>query len=402
MTPNLQDKITSIPVSGFVCHSTCQQDTEVGIQLNTVASPKGEDIIEKDFRILARLQFGSFGEVELACHLPTHTQVAVKILKKANNHLDDITSEGKIHQSLEHRNIVQLFHVIDTPTVTYMVMEFVEGRDLQMFLSERDYLKEEEAKPIFQQAVSGLHFLHQRHIAHCDIKLENILMDRAGKVKLCDFGMATQLSEGQMLTKIRGTLHYMAPEMLARKPYDGLAVDMWSLGVVLYVLVTGEFPYESTTIDGMHKIISSTDYPIPYNLSRACQILISQLLTVCTQKRMTTCQLLKESWLGNMKEHAGPTTQNIIPRVVESMCNIGYTCDEILSALTHRQPNNKVMTTFKILKHKLISEDSPQEREKPWSNISSAGSLRSLHPMKRRASEPAFPAIRESVKRRRV
>ena len=372
------------------------------MQLNTMASPKEEDILEKEFRFLARLQFGSFGEVKLACRLPTHTQVAVKILKRANNDLEDITSEVQIHQSLEHRNIVELFHAIHTPTVTYMVMEFVEGRDLQMFLSERDYLKEEQAKAIFQQVFSGLHFLHHRHIAHCDIKLENILMDRAGKVKLCDFGMATQLVEGQMLHKIRGSLLYMAPEMLGRKSYDGLAVDMWSLGVVLYVLVTGEFPYESTTIEGMHKMITSTNYPIPYYLSRSCQISISQLLTVCTQKRITTCQLLQGRWLGDIKEHEGPATQNIIPRVVESMCNIGYTCDEIVSALTHRQPNNNVMTTFKILRHKLSSEDSRRECAKPWFNISSVGSLRSHLPKKRRASEPAFPAIIESVKRKRV
>ena len=103
-----------------------------------------------------------------------------------------------------------------------------------MILSDKGYLKEDEARPIFLQVVSAVYFLHKRHIAHCDIKLENILIDTAGYIKLCEFGMAIQLKERKMLKKVCGTLLYMAPEILARKPYDGLAVDMWSLGVVLY------------------------------------------------------------------------------------------------------------------------------------------------------------------------
>ncbi|KAL1764088.1 sperm motility kinase W, partial [Sigmodon hispidus] len=111
--------------------------------------------------------------------------------------------------------------------------------------------------------VSGVHYLHQRHIAHRDIKLENILIDRAGKVKLCDFGLAIQFTEGQMLEEVCGSLLYEAPEILARKPYDGLAVDMWSLGVVLYVLVTGEFPYVETTVDG-NQMIKCTSTISPF------------------------------------------------------------------------------------------------------------------------------------------
>ena len=91
-----------------------------------------------------------------------------------------------------------------------------------------------------------MNFPNQRRIAHCDIKLENILLDELGQVKLYDFGFDTQLLEGQMLQDLWGSLPYCAPEILARKPYNGLADDMWSLGVVLYAMVTGHFPYEKS------------------------------------------------------------------------------------------------------------------------------------------------------------
>ncbi|KAK7796541.1 hypothetical protein U0070_010861 [Myodes glareolus] len=181
------------------------------------------NILQKDFRILTHLAAGSFGEVKLACHIPTKTTVAVKILRKKSNVLGEINSEAKILQSLEHSNIIKFFHIIDTWSRTYIVMEYVAGKDLKLFISEVGHLKEQEARPIFQQVVSAVHFLHQRCIAHRDIKLENILIDGYGKVKLCDFGLAIQLAEGQMLKKVCGSLLYMAPEILAREPYDGLA-----------------------------------------------------------------------------------------------------------------------------------------------------------------------------------
>ncbi|KAM7324907.1 hypothetical protein ACRRTK_015163 [Alexandromys fortis] len=214
-----------------------------------MASPWDEDILDKDFKILKPLGVGSFGEVKLACHIPTKTQVAVKILSKKSNALGEMNSEVKILQTLEHSNIIHFFHVIDTQSTTYIIMEYVAGKDLHMFLSEVGCLKEQEARPIFQQVVSAVHFLHRRRIAHRDIKLENILIDGDGNVKLCDFGLAIHFAKGQMLKKVCGSLHYMAPEMLARKPYDGLAVDMWSLGVVLYAMVTGHYPYAEDTLD---------------------------------------------------------------------------------------------------------------------------------------------------------
>ncbi|KAL1780435.1 sperm motility kinase W, partial [Sigmodon hispidus] len=363
-----------------------------------MVSHMDEDMIEKDFRILTSLGCGAFGEVKLACHLPTQTRVAVKVLEKNINSVADINTEVNILRSLEHRNIVRFFHMIDTLTTTYVIMEYVAGEDLESCLRALGCLEEEEARLIFRQVVSAVHFLHQRRIAHRDIKLENILVDAAGNAKLCDFGMAIQIREGQMLEDICGSLLYWAPEILARKPYDGLAGDMWSLGIILYVLVTGYFPYREETLEGMHRLITTTMCPIPYHLSKPCHIIIARLLTVPIWYRMTTCQLVEQPWLGHFQEYVLPSTREILPRLVETMCNIGYTCEDIVLSLTHRQLNNKVTAMCNILKYKLSCGDSHKHNEMHWLNISPADPVYLPLPFKRRASVPAFPVSTQAGK----
>ncbi|XP_076413756.1 putative sperm motility kinase W [Peromyscus maniculatus bairdii] len=356
-----------------------------------------EDILEKDFRMLISLGCGSFGEVKLACHLPTHTRVAVKVLEKNTNSVADISTEVNILQSLEHRNIVRFFHMIDTLSTTYVIMEYVAGEDLECCLRALGCLQEEEARGIFRQVVSAVHFLHQRHIAHRDIKLENILVDAAGNAKLCDFGLAIEITEGQKLEEPCGSLLYWAPEILARKPYDGLAGDMWSLGILLYVLVTGHFPYMEETLESMHRVIITTMCPIPHHLSKPCHFIIARLLMVTTWYRFTISQLVERPWLGPIQQYVPPATKEILPKVVEVMCTIGYTCEEIVSSLTHRREDNHVTATCNILKHHLSCGDSHLQDQMPWLTRSPAGPVRLPLPLKR-ASEPAFTTTTKAGK----
>lgn len=348
--------------------------------------------------MLLSLGSGSFGEVNLACHLPTGIQVAVKVLEKNINSVADIISEVEILQSLEHRNIVRFFDMIDTLTTTYVIMEYVAGQDLEKNLRARGRLKEEDARHVFQQVVSAVRFLHQRKIAHRDIKLENIMVDEAGNAKLCDFGFAIKITEGQMLEETCGTLLYCAPEILAREPYDGLAGDMWSMGIVLYALVTGQFPYVQDTIEDMHRIITTTMCPITYHVSIPCNTIIARLLDVQTSHRMTIQQLVEQQWLGHIQDHGLVATEEILPRIVNTMCTIGYSCEEIVSSLTRRRIQHEVMVTFNILKYQLSYGDSHQQVEKPWANSSSSGALISLPHLKRRASEPIFSSCIEAKK----
>ncbi|XP_041528487.1 putative sperm motility kinase W [Microtus oregoni] len=243
--------------------------------------------------------------------------------------------------------------------------------------------EEEEVRPIFNQLASAVHFLHQRRITHCDIKLENILLGEGGKVKLCDFELATQLVEGQMLHELWGSLPYWAPEILARKPYDCMAGDMWSLGVVLYVLVTGHFPYEESTLEEMYRHIIATVCPIPRLLSTRCYTILARLLTVHIRFRLTSSRLVQRPWLGHIEEHVTPPAKEILPKVVETMCNIGYTCQQVVGALKHLKLDN-ITATINIIRFKLTSGDSSLQNNIP----AVATSL--PDPMKRRHSKPAL------------
>ncbi|CAO2607323.1 Sperm motility kinase Z [Lemmus lemmus] len=261
-------------------------------------------------------------------------------------------------------------------------MEYHQGKDLVMLIREVGCLKEEEAKPIFSQLASAVHFLHERRIAHRDIKLENILLGEGGKVKLCDFGLATQLREGQMLEELWGTLPYLAPEILAGTPYDGMAGDMWSLGVVLYVLVTGRLPYVESTPEAMYHLITTTPCRIPYHLSKACYLTLARLLTGYIWYRLTSSRLVERPWLGHIQEHITPPPKEILPKVVGTMCNIGYTCEQVVAALKFQKPN-QLTATMNIVKFKLTSGDSLQ-------TIIPAVISSHPVPMKRSHSEPAL------------
>ncbi|KAM7318536.1 hypothetical protein ACRRTK_021648 [Alexandromys fortis] len=317
-----------------------------------MASPREEDILKKNYKFLSSLGCGAFGEVILAQHLPTKTRMAIKVLEKEYNDEEYINSEVAIHKSLHHRNIIQFFHAINTLRTTYLVMEYLEGKDLAMLINEVGCLTEEQARPIFNQLASAVHFLHQRLIAHRDIKLENILLGQGGKVKLCDFGLATQLVEGQMLEELWGTLPYLVPEILAGTPYDALAGDMWSLGIVFYVLVTGYLPYVESTPEAMYHLITTTPCRIPYHLSRPCYLMLARLLTGYIWFRLTSSRLVERPWLGHIQEHVTPPAKEILPKVVETMCNISYTCEQVVSSL--KDPQSNLTATINILKFKAL------------------------------------------------
>ncbi|XP_057607412.1 sperm motility kinase-like [Chionomys nivalis] len=352
-----------------------------------MASLLEEDIFEKDFKILPSLGCGSLGEVMFAKHLPTCAQLAVKALQKAHN-----TVVVTIHKSLQHYNIIQFFYAINTLNTMYVVMEYLEGKDLEMVITEVRSLKEKETRPIFSQLASTVHFLHQRRIAHCDIKLENILLGEGGKVKLCDFEFVTQIIDNQMFQDLWGSLPYWVPGILARKPYDGLPGNMWSLGVVLYAMVTRHFPYEESTIEAMYRHITNIMCPISNHLTKPCYIILARLLMVYVWFRLMSSLLVKRPCLGHIEEHITLPDKEILHKVLEVMCNIGYTCKQVVSSLQHLQSNN-LTATMNIIKFKLSSGDSSSLQ-----NIIPAVASSLPDTMKRRHSESALLRCRSNAR----
>ncbi|ODQ67196.1 kinase-like protein [Nadsonia fulvescens var. elongata DSM 6958] len=203
---------------------------------------------------------GSFGKVYLASHKFTNTKVVLKSLPK---NTPNLVREIHHHRQFKHPHIARLYEIIVTESVVWMVLEYCQGDELYKYLIENGRIPRDQARRIFSQLCGAVGYTHFKGCAHRDLKLENILLDKHRNVKLCDFGFIREYSPKSLLETVCGTTCYMAPEMLLRKNYSGEAVDVWSLGVILYVLMTGEMPFEeeTDTETGINIITKEPSYP---------------------------------------------------------------------------------------------------------------------------------------------
>ncbi|MEJ1286250.1 hypothetical protein NN561_017256 [Cricetulus griseus] len=169
---------------------TKESSEKVKIQLDLKASASEEETLSDHYVILRSLGKGNFAEVKLAYHLHTEVQVAVKVLENGTKNEFSRKTKIDMYKTLDHPYVIKLFHIINTKEYTYMVLEHAAGGDLVSYIGRGGHLQEEQAQHIFTQLVCAVHYCHDNGIAHRDIKLDNILLDAKGNIKLCDFGLA--------------------------------------------------------------------------------------------------------------------------------------------------------------------------------------------------------------------
>ncbi len=202
--------------------------------------------------IFTQIGHGCSAAVKEAVHIPTNEHVALKIYEKSalsdTLKRNSVLREIHVLETLDHPNIVKIYDCIDTGKQVVIVMECVLGQSLKDYLADiADHkLPEKEGAAMFLQIVSAVNYCHAKGVSHRDLKLENILLGTDMRtVKLIDFGFSIWVKKEGKLKVFCGTPTYMAPEIISRPEYEGPPTDVWALGVILYVLLCGQFPFNS-------------------------------------------------------------------------------------------------------------------------------------------------------------
>nr|XP_058132812.1 serine/threonine-protein kinase MARK2-like [Dasypus novemcinctus] len=312
----------------------------------------------KNYQFLRLLGKGGFSMTFLARHVLTRHEVVVKIIHKKDSpsSLRMRSREVSIMKSLHHPNIVQLFEVIDSPEKLYLVMEYAHGGDLLHYLMAHGPLSEEEARAKFRQVLSAVQYCHQKCISHRDLKADNLLLDAAGNVKVTDFGLSNTFDISQQLETLCGTPCYTAPEIFKGHTYLGPAVDVWSLGVILYNMVSGKFPFFAQNSKLLQERVLSGEFRIPYYLSVDCRNLLQKCLTVDPCRRSSLPDIMTDPWVNTGYEHAQlrpyvePLPARQDPHRIAAMVAMGYKEEEIQASLQDDR-HDEVMAIYLLLGH---------------------------------------------------
>ncbi|OWM65813.1 CBL-interacting serine/threonine-protein kinase 6-like [Punica granatum] len=248
------------------------------------------------------LGHGTFAKVYLARNLQSGRGVAMKVVGKDKvikvGMMEQIKREISVMKMVEHPNIVELHEVMASKSKIYFAMELVRGGELFSKIS-KGRLREDVARVYFQQLISAIDFCHSRGVYHRDLKPENLLLDEDGNLKVTDFGLSAfseHLKQDGLLHTTCGTPAYVAPEVIGKKGYDGAKADLWSCGVILYVLLAGFLPFQDDNIMVMYRKIYRGDFKCPPWFSSEARRFITKLLDPNPNTRITISKIMESSW----------------------------------------------------------------------------------------------------------
>ena len=316
-----------------------QQETKDELELNKnkLKSNKGPYVLGE------KLGEGAFAKVRLATQIHIKEKCAVKILEKklleSSRDIQRLKKEIKILKKLRHKNIIQLYDIMESKRYLYFVMEYCKNGELFDYIVSKKRLKEPEACGFFQQIINGVEYLHQQGIIHRDLKPENLLLDDKNRIKISDFGLSTFFSKNNYLQTACGTPSYAPPEMLEGHEYNGEATDVWSCGIILYAMLCGTLPYSESQEDIIVKKIKTHDYVIPNYLSKEAKDLLNHILIINPKERYNIKQIQNHPWFNLVKPHMFPginLEEDIIPvddKILDIVKNYGFDpveCKELL------------------------------------------------------------------------
>ncbi|GAA5882404.1 hypothetical protein JCM3774_004300 [Rhodotorula dairenensis] len=252
-----------------------------------------------EYEIISTLGTGSFGKVKLARHVKTGLKVAMKFISKRK--ISTAEMSNRVHREIQylsllrHPHIIKLYDVISSPSDIVMVIEYLSG-ELFDYIVRRGKMPEDEARRFFQQIMSALDYCHSHNIVHRDLKPENLLLDENLNVKIADFGLSNIMRDGDFLKTSCGSPNYAAPEVISGKLYAGPEIDIWSCGVILYVMLCGRLPFDDDHIPLLFKKINGGIFSLPPFLSSEARSLLSRMLTVDSNKRIKLHEIRQLPW----------------------------------------------------------------------------------------------------------
>ncbi|CDQ59507.1 unnamed protein product [Oncorhynchus mykiss] len=324
---------------------------------------------------------GHFAVVKLARHVFTGQLVAVKVIDKtkldtmATGHL---LQEVRCMKLVQHPNVVRLYEVIDTATKLYLILELGDGGDMYDYILRHEGgVAEDTAKVHFAQIVQSISYCHRLHVVHRDLKPENVVFFRQqGTVKLTDFGFSNLFKPGTMLMTSCGSLAYSAPEILLGDEYDAPAVDIWSLGVILFMLVCGQPPFQETNDSETLTMIMDCRYTVPAHISADCKDLISRMLQRDPSSRASLEEIENHPWLQGV--NPSPTGHSAAPLtshrslsreeheiILHAMTSGNIADRDAIQQALEADQYNHITATYYLLGERILRDKQEQPSEIP-------------------------------------
>uniref|UniRef100_UPI0037E89166 maternal embryonic leucine zipper kinase n=1 Tax=Semicossyphus pulcher TaxID=241346 RepID=UPI0037E89166 len=269
---------------------------------------RGVDELYKYYEVYETIGSGGFAKVKLGRHILTGEKVAIKIMNKKDlgDDLPRVKVEIEAMKNLSHQHVCRLYHVIETSSQIFMVLEYCPGGELFDYIIAKDRLSEEETRLFFRQIVSAMAYVHSQGYAHRDLKPENLLIDEDQNLKLIDFGLCAKPKGGlgYELMTCCGSPAYAAPELIQGRAYIGSEADVWSMGVLLFALLCGYLPFDDDNCMVLYRKITRGKYDNPQWLSPGSVLLLNQMMQVDPKRRLAVRQLLDHPWV--MKDYNSP------------------------------------------------------------------------------------------------
>ena len=298
------------------------------------------------YRVIRPLGEGSYGKVYLGLSTLTELPVAIKCYDRAKIKSETtcqrILQEIDILKELDHPNVIRFVEIFENQRYIFMVLEYADRDDLFKLLKTNGKFREPDFIPILAQILNGLHYLHQRSILHRDIKLDNILLNSRGQVKICDFGVSRRVTPKTIITEHIGTPAYLAPEIVAGRGYSGFKVDIWSLGVLTFIALLGSIPFKGEAIEDLNENILNAEpvFPEPSRLSPAMMTCIRGMLDKNPKKRLGIVQIAA---LLNIKIEEYPPSPPLLAlsqKQVSLLNSFGFSDNQIHNAVRDREINH--------------------------------------------------------------